>query len=89
MIGKGGKGDIEFALRLRADLEQGHRRAKATDRHPGGTGRSATLAGRRLGDVSSGAERIRREIGALPGMLRNLSVALRRCLFYSRDGPGR
>ena len=41
-----------------------------------GTGKSATQAGRRMGDVSSGAEKIRREISALPAMLRNLSVAL-------------
>lgn len=76
MIGKGGKGDIEFALRLRADLEQGQRELRRLIGALGDTGKSATQAGRRMGDVSSGAEKIRREISALPAMLRNLGVAL-------------
>lgn len=76
MIGKGGKGDIEFALRLRADLEQGQRELRRLIGALGDTGKSATQAGRRMSDVSSGAEKIRREISALPAMLRNLGVAL-------------
>ena len=64
MIGRGGKGDLELALRIRADLEQGQRELRRLISALEGTGKSATQAGRRMGDVSSGAEKIRREISA-------------------------
>lgn len=76
MFGSKGKGDIEFALRLRADLEQGQRELERLAAALDDTGETAAQAGRRIGDLSTNTEDMRQELNALPGMLRNLAVAI-------------
>lgn len=51
MFGRGGNGDIEFALRLRADLEEGQRELRRLIGALEDTDQSAAQAGRRIGDM--------------------------------------
>ena len=67
---------LELALRIKADLDQAKRDLDRFSDALEGAGKSAEQAGKWLTGAGASTEKMRREINALPGLLRNLAVAM-------------
>lgn len=68
--------ELELALRVKADLDQAQREIKRLVAGLDGTGRAANSAGKRVSEFGSNTEKLRRDISALPALLRNVAVAM-------------